>query len=100
MKLDSKVPGGPLEKKWDKHIKDIKLVSPNNKRKYEIIVVGTGLAGGAAAASFAELGYNVRSFCIQDSARRATVLQLRVVSMPPRIIPMMETVSGDYSMIR
>jgi len=71
MKLDSKVPGGPLEEKWDKHIKDIKLVSPNNKRKFEIIVVGTGLAGGAAAASFAELGYNVRSFCIQDSARRA-----------------------------
>ncbi|MFP8487698.1 fumarate reductase/succinate dehydrogenase flavoprotein subunit [Gracilimonas sp. Q87] len=71
MKLDSKVPGGPLEEKWDKHIKDINLVSPNNKRKYEIIVVGTGLAGGAAAASFAELGYNVRSFCIQDSARRA-----------------------------
>ncbi len=71
MKLDSKVPNGPLEEKWDKHIKDIKLVSPNNKRKFEIIVVGTGLAGGAAAASFAELGYNVRSFCIQDSARRA-----------------------------
>src|SRR6056297_3843749 len=71
MKLDSKVPGGPLKEKWDKHIKDIKLVSPNNKRKFEIIVVGTGLAGGAAAASFAELGYNVRSFCIQDSARRA-----------------------------
>jgi succinate dehydrogenase / fumarate reductase flavoprotein subunit len=71
MKLDSKVPGGPLEEKWDKHIKDINLVSPNNKRKFEIIVVGTGLAGGAAAASFAELGYNVRSFCIQDSARRA-----------------------------
>ncbi|MFN1835881.1 fumarate reductase/succinate dehydrogenase flavoprotein subunit [Balneola sp. MJW-20] len=71
MNLDSHVPSGPLEEKWDKHIKDMKLVAPNNKRKYEIIVVGTGLAGGAAAASFAELGYNVRSFCIQDSARRA-----------------------------
>lgn len=71
MKLDSHAPSGPLEEKWDKHIKDMKLVAPNNKRKYEIIVVGTGLAGGAAAASFAELGYNVRSFCIQDSARRA-----------------------------
>ncbi|MEX0719655.1 MAG: fumarate reductase/succinate dehydrogenase flavoprotein subunit [Balneolaceae bacterium] len=71
MKLDSKVPGGPLEEKWDKHIKDMKLVAPNNKRKYEVIVVGTGLAGGAAAASMAEMGYNVRSFCIQDSARRA-----------------------------
>ncbi|MEX0608615.1 MAG: fumarate reductase/succinate dehydrogenase flavoprotein subunit [Balneolaceae bacterium] len=71
MKLDSKVPGGPLEEKWSKHLKDIKLVAPNNKRKYEVIVVGTGLAGGAAAASMAEMGYNVRSFCIQDSARRA-----------------------------
>lgn len=71
MKLDSKVPEGPLELKWRQHIKDMKLVSPNNKRKYEVIVVGTGLAGGAAAASMAELGYNVTSFCIQDSARRA-----------------------------
>ena len=71
MNLESQVPGGPLEEKWDKHLKNINLVAPNNKRKYEIIVVGTGLAGGAAAASFAELGYNVRSFCIQDSARRA-----------------------------
>lgn len=68
---DSKVPGGPLEQKWDKYLNEAKLVSPNNKRKYEIIVVGTGLAGGAAAASLAELGYNVHSFCIQDSARRA-----------------------------
>jgi succinate dehydrogenase / fumarate reductase flavoprotein subunit len=71
MKLDSKVPSGPLEQKWNKHLQDIKLVSPNNKRKYNIIVVGTGLAGASAAASLAELGYNVKSFCIQDSARRA-----------------------------
>src|SRR5690554_4160934 len=71
MILDSKVPDGPLEDKWDKHLNEIKLVSPNNKRKYEVIVVGTGLAGGAAAASLAEMGYNVHSFCIQDSARRA-----------------------------
>ncbi len=70
-KFDSKIPDGPLEEKWDRHLKDIKLVSPNNKRKYEIIVVGTGLAGGAASASLAELGYNVTTFCIQDSARRA-----------------------------
>lgn len=68
---DSKVPGGPLEQKWDKYLHEAKLVAPNNKRKYEVIVVGTGLAGGAAAASLAELGYNVRAFCIQDSARRA-----------------------------
>ncbi len=71
MKLDAKIPEGPLEEKWSRHIKDMKLVSPNNKRKYEVIIVGTGLAGGAAAASMAELGYNVKSFCIQDSARRA-----------------------------
>ncbi|MGM0545262.1 MAG: fumarate reductase/succinate dehydrogenase flavoprotein subunit [Bacteroidota bacterium] len=71
MNLDAKVPSGPLEDKWSKHLNDIKLVAPNNKRKHDIIVVGTGLAGGSAAASLAELGYNVKSFCIQDSARRA-----------------------------
>lgn len=71
MNLNPKVPSGPLEEKWTNHINDIKLVAPNNKRKHNIIVVGTGLAGGSAAASLAELGYNVTSFCIQDSARRA-----------------------------
>ncbi|MFO7847648.1 fumarate reductase/succinate dehydrogenase flavoprotein subunit [Rhodohalobacter sp.] len=71
MKLDPKVPSGPLEDKWEQHLEDIKLVSPNNKRKHNIIVVGTGLAGASAAASLAELGYNVQTFCIQDSARRA-----------------------------
>jgi len=71
MQLDSKVPGGPLSEKWDKHRFNLKLVNPANKRKYDIIVVGTGLAGGSAAASLAELGYNVKNFCIQDSPRRA-----------------------------
>src|SRR6266404_3022865 len=71
MKLDARIPSGPLPQKWDKHKASIKLVNPANKRKYEIIVVGTGLAGGSAAASLAELGYNVKSFCIQDSPRRA-----------------------------
>ncbi len=71
MKLDSKIPEGPLEQKWTKHKQNIKLVSPNNKRKYEILVVGTGLAGASAAASFGEMGYKVKSFCISDSARRA-----------------------------
>lgn len=71
MNLDPKIPSGPLEDKWKKHLKDVKLVSPNNKRKYSVIVVGTGLAGASAAASLAELGYNVKTFCIQDSARRA-----------------------------
>ena len=71
MKLDSKVPAGKLEEKWTNHKFELKLVNPANKRKYNIIVVGTGLAGASAAASLAELGYNVKSFCFQDSARRA-----------------------------
>ncbi|MDX9788849.1 MAG: fumarate reductase/succinate dehydrogenase flavoprotein subunit [Desulfobacterales bacterium] len=71
MKLDSKVPGGPLPDKWERYRFDLKLVNPANKRKYDIIVVGTGLAGGSAAASLGELGYNVKCFCIQDSPRRA-----------------------------
>ncbi|MCK4301441.1 MAG: fumarate reductase/succinate dehydrogenase flavoprotein subunit [candidate division Zixibacteria bacterium] len=71
MKLESKVPAGPLAEKWDKHRFDMKLVNPANKRKYSAIVVGTGLAGASAAASMAELGYNVKAFCFQDSARRA-----------------------------
>ena len=71
MKLDAKIPGGPIEGKWDRHKFEMKLVNPANRRKYTVIVVGTGLAGGAAAASLGELGYNVHSFCIHDSARRA-----------------------------
>ncbi|MGR3178920.1 MAG: fumarate reductase/succinate dehydrogenase flavoprotein subunit [Candidatus Anammoxibacter sp.] len=71
MKLNSKVPTGSITEKWDKHRFDIKLVNPANKRKYTVLVVGTGLAGASAAASLAELGYDVKSFCIQDSARRA-----------------------------
>ena len=71
MTLDAKVPEGPLHEKWDRRIKDLKLVNPANKRKYEILVVGTGLAGASAAASLGELGYNVKNFCIQDTPRRA-----------------------------
>ncbi len=71
MKLDSKIPAGPLAEKWTKHKFNVKLVNPANKRKYDIIVVGTGLAGASAAASLAELGYNVKAFCFQDSPRRA-----------------------------
>jgi len=70
-KLDSKIPPGPIEQKWSYRKDHVKLVNPNNKRKHHIIVVGTGLAGGSAAASLAELGYEVSAFCIQDSARRA-----------------------------
>ena len=71
MRLDGKVPAGSMAEKWDRHKFEMKLVNPANKRKYTIIVVGTGLAGASAAASLGELGYNVLNFCIQDSPRRA-----------------------------
>jgi len=69
--IDNKIPAGPLAEKWSKHKAAIKVVSPANKRKLDVIVIGTGLAGASAAASLAELGYNVHSFCYQDSPRRA-----------------------------
>jgi succinate dehydrogenase / fumarate reductase flavoprotein subunit len=71
MELRSHVPSGPVQDKWDRHRFDLKLVNPANKRKYEVIVVGSGLAGASAAASLAELGYKVKCFCFQDSPRRA-----------------------------
>jgi succinate dehydrogenase / fumarate reductase flavoprotein subunit len=71
MELNSNSPSGPIETRWDRHRFNLKLVNPANKRKYTIIVVGSGLAGGSAAASLAELGYNVDCFCFQDSPRRA-----------------------------
>ena len=71
MSLDSKIPEGPLDEKWTNYKDHVKLVNPANKRKLEIIVIGTGLAGASAAASLAELGYKVKAFCFQDSPRRA-----------------------------
>lgn len=71
MSLDSKIPSGALELKWDDYKSHTKLVNPANKRKYTILVIGTGLAGGSASATLAELGYNVKTFCFQDSPRRA-----------------------------
>ena len=71
MALDGKVPAGRLEDKWANHKFNLKLVNPANKRRYEIIVIGSGLAGASAAASLAELGYKVRCFCVHDSPRRA-----------------------------
>jgi succinate dehydrogenase / fumarate reductase flavoprotein subunit len=71
MKLDAKIPAGSVQEKWDNHKFSVKLVNPSNKRKYDIIVVGTGLAGASAAATLGELGYNVKAFCFQDSPRRA-----------------------------
>src|SRR5687768_3635317 len=71
MALDGNIPSGPLETKWSNYKSNMQLVAPANKRRYHIIVVGTGLAGAAAAASMGELGYNVQAFCFQDSPRRA-----------------------------
>ncbi|MBF0313657.1 MAG: fumarate reductase/succinate dehydrogenase flavoprotein subunit [Oligoflexia bacterium] len=70
-KLDAKIPEGPIQEKWDRYRFQLKLVNPANKRKYSVIVIGTGLAGASASASLAELGYNVQTFCISDSPRRA-----------------------------
>src|SRR5262247_3093279 len=71
VRLNSKIPSGPVGMKWTKYRQEMKLVNPANKRKYNIIVVGSGLAGGSAAATLGELGYNVQCFCFQDSPRRA-----------------------------
>ena len=71
LNLDAHIPSGPIEDKWTHAKFDMKLVNPANRRKYKVIVVGSGLAGGAAAATLAELGYDVACFCFQDSPRRA-----------------------------
>ena len=71
MELRSNTPSGPIETAWERHRFDMKLVNPANKRKFNVIVVGTGLAGASASATMAELGYNVKAFCFQDSPRRA-----------------------------
>jgi succinate dehydrogenase / fumarate reductase flavoprotein subunit len=71
MALDSKIPAGSIDTKWSQYKSDMKLVNPANKRHIDIIVIGTGLAGASASASFGELGYNVKTFCFQDSPRRA-----------------------------
>src|SRR6476661_4633446 len=71
LELNARIPSGPLADKWDKHKFDVKLVNPANKRKYSVLVVGSGLAGASAVATFSELGYNVSCYCYQDSPRRA-----------------------------
>ena len=69
--LNARIPAGPIDQKWDKHRFDMKLVNPANKRKYTVLIVGSGLAGASAAATLSELGYNVKCFCFHDSPRRA-----------------------------
>ena len=91
MKLDSKIPAGPLAEKWSKHKFNLKLVNPANKRKYEIIVVGTGLAGASAAASLGELGYTSKHFVFKTVHEGPTPLRPRVESMQQKIIRMMAT---------
>ena len=84
--IDSKIPAGPVPEKWKEYKAHQRLVNPKNKLKLDVIVVGTGLAGASAAASLAEMGFNVYNFCIQDSPRRAhpTPSLHRAVSMQPR----------------
>ena len=81
MALDSKIPPGSLAEKWAKHKSNINLVSPANKRLIDVIVVGTGLAGASASATLAELGYNVKTFCFQDSPRRAHSIAAQGLSL-------------------
>ena len=73
MELDAKIPEGPMDQKWTNYKNNVKLVSPANKRKLEIIVIGTGLAGASAAATLAELGYKVKSFCFQDIVKNVKI---------------------------
>ena len=89
--LDSKIPDGPIADKWNNHKFSVKLVNPNNKRKFEVIVVGSGLAGASAAASLSELGYKVKVFTFHDSPRRAH-------SIAQRTTPTMEIQFTDYFM--
>jgi hypothetical protein len=96
MSLDAKIPQGPLAEKWSKHKFDLKLVNPANKRKYDIIIVGTGLAGASAAASLAELGYNVKAYCFRIARAAHTPLLHRVVSMPLKTTRTMATVFSVY----
>ena len=100
MAFDSKIPQGEMSAKWEDYKGHVKLVNPANKRKLEVIVVGTGLAGASAAAALGEMGYKVKTFCFQDSPRRHIVLPHKVVSMLQRIIRMMVIAFFVYFMIQ
>ncbi len=97
-KLDSRIPDGPLSRKWTNYKNSVRLVNPANKRKLEIIVVGTGLSGAAAASSLGELGYRVKSFCYQDSPRRAHSVAAQGGIMRRRTIRMTVTAfTGSFT---
>lgn len=100
MGLDSKIPAGPLKDKWKHHKDHMNLVAPNNRDKIDIIIVGTGLAGGSAAATLAEQGYNVKAFCYQDFLEEHTLLQLRGELTLLKTIKETVTLLTDCSMTR
>lgn len=95
---DAKIPSGPIQDKWSKYKLESKLINPNNKRKYTVLVVGSGLAGASAAATLAELGYNVKCFCYQDSPAAPTPLRPRAASTRPRTTRTTATPSTACSM--
>ena len=99
MRLDSKIPSGPIADKWTNHKNTINVVAPANKRNIDIIVVGTGLAGGSASASLAEMGYNVKAFCYQDSPRRAHSIAAQGGINAAKIIKMMVILFTGFFMI-
>ena len=98
--LDSKIPPGELSQKWSQYKSRVPLVSPSNKQNIDIIVVGTGLAGASAASSLAEMGYNVKTFCFQDSPRRAHSIAAQGGIMPLKTTRMMVIVFIDCFMIQ
>lgn len=97
MALDSKIPQGPIASKWADYKNKINLVNPANKRNIDVIIVGTGLAGGSAAATLAELGYNVKAFCFQDSPRRAHSIGSQGALMQQRTTKVMVILFIAYS---
>ena len=99
MALDAKIPEGTLEQKWTDYKSHVKLVNPANKRKLEVIIIGTGLAGASAAASLGEMGYKVKAFCFQDIPGVHIPLLHRVESMQQKIIRMMATLFSVFFMI-
>ena len=98
MSLDSKIPKGPISDKWTDYKNHINLVNPANKRNIDVIIVGTGLAGGSAAATLAELGYNVKAFCFRILRVAHTRLQRKGESMPQKTIRVTATQPSVYSM--